>query len=239
MTAPIVAAGYSPRDSRPGPRRIPLPPRGATLDELGLRDDRVQRFERDTTLTFYGDGSYRWRDGRDGPESAPRLLTNDPHYLIGAGDVTLYVQGTVNGTVLVYSPDRIVITGDLRYAADPRARGADDYLGLVADRVVEIGAPDLTGPGDLEVQASIYARHEFAVRNYRSRPSGTLRIFGSVTAGAMTATEPRYATKVEFDPRLSKMRAPGFPLSDRYEIESWSGEWHAAPTSLADTDEDH
>jgi hypothetical protein len=218
-------------------RRIPLPPRGAALAELGLRDDRAQRFERDTLVTFYADGSYGWRDREDGPELGRRTLSNDPHYLIGAEDVTLAVRGTVNGTVLVYAPDRIVITGNLVYAADPRSPGADDYLGLVSDRTVEIAPPDLTGPGDLEVHASIYARNEFAVRNYRSRPSGTLRIFGSLTAGSVTATEPRFATKVEFDERLTTMRAPGFPLSDRYELESWSGEWHIAPASVADDDE--
>jgi hypothetical protein len=219
-------------------RRIPLPPRGAALAELGLRDDRAQRFERDTLVTFYADGSYSWRDREDGPELGRRTLSNDPHYLIGAEDVTLAVRGTVNGTVLVYAPDRIVITGDLVYAADPRSSGADDYLGLVSDRTVEIAPPDLTGPGDLEVHASIYARNEFAVRNYRSRPSGTLRIFGSLTAGSVTATEPRFATKVEFDERLTTMRAPGFPLSDRYELESWSGEWHVAPASVADDESD-
>jgi hypothetical protein len=214
-------------------RRIPLPTRGTALDELALREDRVQRFVHDAIVTFYADGSYGWRDGEGGPELGRRTLSNDPYYLIGAEDVTLYVSGTVNGTVLVYTPDRIVITDDLVYAADPRAPDADDYLGLVADRTVEIGGPEFTGPGDLEVHASIYARYEFAVRNYRSRPSGTLLIFGSVTAGSVTATEPRFATKIEFDPRLTTMRAPGFPLSDRYEIESWSGEWHDAPTSVA------
>src|SRR5262249_1086037 len=61
--------------------------------------------------------------------------------------------------------------------------------------------------------------------DFRSRPSGTLTIFGSLTAGSLTATEPRYATKVEFDPRLSNARPPSFPLTDRYELESWAGEW--------------
>jgi len=138
------------------------------------------------------------------------------------------VRGTVNGTVLVYAPAHIVIEDDLRYADDPRQPGATDYLGLVAERTVEIAAPEITGPGDLEVQASIYARRQFAVRGYRARPSGTLRIYGSVAAGSVTATEPRFATQIEFDQRLASMRAPGFPQSDRYELESWSGEWRGA-----------
>lgn len=68
------------------------------------------------------------------------------------------------------------------------------------------------------------------MRDYRSRPSGTLRIYGSVTAGSVSATEPRFATKIEFDDRLATLRAPGFPLSDRYELDSWNGEWRTLQT---------
>jgi hypothetical protein len=131
----------------------------------------------------------------------------------------------VNGKVLVYSPERIVIVGDLRYADDRRDPGATDYLGLVAERTVAIDVPEATGSGDLTIHASIYARQRFQVRSYRSRRSGTLSIYGSLAAGSVSATEPRYATKIEFDERLTTMRAPGFPLSDRYELDSWNGVW--------------
>ena len=40
----------------------------------------------------------------------------------------------------------------------------------------------------------------------------------------------RFATRVEFDDRLTTMRAPGFPLSDRYELDSASGEWRVVDT---------
>jgi hypothetical protein len=189
-------------------------------------DGDSQRFERDTAIAFYPDGTYGWRslDG-SGPEQR-RPLTDRPHYLIGTDDnVTLEVHGTVSGTALVYTPGRIVIVRDLTYAHDPRMPEAGDYLGLVAERSVEIAEPKITGTGDLEVYASIYARGKFAVRGYLSKPAGRLTIYGSLAAGSMTATEPRYATSVRFDPRLATMRAPGFPLSDRYELESTSGEW--------------
>jgi hypothetical protein len=140
--------------------------------------------------------------------------------------------------VLVYTPERIVIENDLRYARSRDAPDADDYVGLVAEKTVEIAPPDVTGLGDLHVDASIYALRQFAVREFRSRPSGTLTIFGSLTAGSLTATEPRYATKIEFDPRLANARPPSFPLTDRYELESWDGQWRVddelAPPS-ADT----
>ena len=206
-------------------RRIGLAPQ----QPPAASDDDVQHFEHDAAVTFYEDGSYGWRALRGSEPEQRRALTDRPHYLIGADNVTLQVQGTVKGTVLVYTPDRIVIVHDLRYAHDPREPGAGDYLGLVAERSVEIGGPDMTGPGDLEVYASIYARGVFAVHSYQSRRAGKLVIYGSLASGSVTATEPRYATSVQFDPRLTTMRAPGFPLSDRYELESSSGEWHSVP----------
>ena len=196
------------------------------------RGDDVQRFDHDAAITFYEDGSYGWRSGVSSQPEQRGVLTDRPHYLIGTRDnVTLEVQGTVHGTVLVYTPGRIVIVHDLRYAHDPHEPGAADYLGLVAERSVEIDEPNVTGPGDLEVYASIYARELFAVRNYLSKPAGKLFVYGSLAAGSLTATEPRYATSVHFDPRLTTMRAPGFPLSDRYELESSSGEWRSVPAT--------
>jgi hypothetical protein len=205
-------------------RRIVLPPRAAALDATLAPPERTQRIARDASLTFGADGSYEWRhlDGGDGGRG---VLDEAPFYVVAAEDASLTVRGIVNGKVLVYSPRRIVIADDIRYADDPRNPGASDYLGLVAERTVEIDEPEVTGPGDLTIQASIYARQRFRVRGYRSRPSGTLSIYGSVTAGSVSATEPRYATKIEFDDRLTTMRAPGFPLSDRYELDSWNGEW--------------
>jgi hypothetical protein len=205
-------------------RRIALAPRSPPT----AAPDDVQRFAHDVAVTFYADGSYSWRDlAGDAPEQH-RTLPERPHYLIGGEDVTLTVRGTVNGKVLVYTPGQIVIVGNLHYARDPKTPGADDYLGLVAERSVEIAEPDVTGPGDLDVYASIYARSRFVVRHFRSRPAGRLLIYGSLAAGSLTATEPRYATTIRFDPRLTTMRAPGFPLSDRYELESASGEWRRA-----------
>ena len=206
-------------------RRIVLPPRAATFDTKLVPADRVARLESDSLITFHADGSYDTQALDDETPGARRELGDEPFYLLGGEDVDLHVRGTVNGKVLVYSPARIVIVDDLRYADDPRAPGASDYLGLVAERTVEIGEPELTGSGDLEVDASIYARSRFLVREYRSRRSGTLVIYGSVAAGSVSATEPRYATRIEFDDRLTTLRAPGFPLSDRYELDSTSSEW--------------
>jgi hypothetical protein len=132
--------------------------------------------------------------------------------------------------VLVFSPRRIVITGNLVYATDPEATsGGENYLGLVSSRTVEIADPSVTGPGDLHIHGAIYARRVFRVRNYSHRGNATLHIYGSLTAGSLSATEPRYATRIRFDPRLESRRPPGFPVTDRYELESWDGAWTVEP----------
>jgi hypothetical protein len=221
-----------------GVRRIVLPSRFLPLlNDAAGGEESVQRFERDARITFYADGTYGWSYEERGAPEERRRVTDPAHYLVGLEGATLRIKGTVNGKVLVYSAERIVIEDDLRYADARGARDADDYLGLVAETDVEIAAPEVTGPGDLEVEASIYAHRRFAVRDFRSRPSGTLVIYGSVTAGSITATEPRFATKIEFDRRLTNARPPSFPLTDRYELDAWNGEWRVdEPETFVEAD---
>jgi hypothetical protein len=206
-------------------RRIGLPSRSTAFDDGSVPADRVRRIAHASLLTFHADGTFESHAVPDGTATERGTLGAEPFYIVAEEGVDLRVRGVVNGKVLVYSQEDIVIVDDLRYLDDPRAAGADDYLGLVAERSIEIAEPEVTGPGDLEVHASIYARTRFAVRNARSRRSGTLIVYGSVTAGSVSATEPRFATRIEFDDRLTTMRAPGFPLSDRYELDSAAGEW--------------
>ncbi|HVS25069.1 MAG TPA: hypothetical protein VMU03_15170, partial [Gammaproteobacteria bacterium] len=222
-----------------GVHRIMLPSRFLSfLNEAAKGDAHVQRFERDARITFYEDGTYGWSYVRDGGDEERRPVTSPAHYLLGLEGATLRIKGTVRGKVLVYSADRIVIDNDVRYAHAHDAPDLDDYLGLVAETSVEIAEPEVTGLGDLKIDGSIYARREFAVREFRSRESGTLRIFGSLAAGSLTATEPRFATKIEFDPRLTNARPPSFPLTDRYELESWDGKWRVDDDAGGDAEAD-
>ena len=206
-------------------RRIGLPKRDTAFDTNALPSGRVHRFERDAEIVFHADGSFASSPHDGAVDGESRALGEEPFYLVAADGVTLRVRGTVNGQVLVYSPESIVIVDDLTYANDPQTQDANDYLNLVAERTIEIAEPAVTGTGDLTIHASIYARQRFAVRSYLSRRSGTLAILGSITAGSVSATEPRYATTIDFDERLATLRAPGFPLSDRYELDEWNGEW--------------
>ncbi|MHC4844227.1 MAG: hypothetical protein ACYTEE_10535, partial [Planctomycetota bacterium] len=153
-------------------------------------------------------------------------LPVEASYLIAGRKVSLHVRGTVKGKVLVYSPERIIIDDDLVYESDPEdSANADDYLGLVSDKYIEIAPPEVTGPGDLVIHAAIYAKRRFSVRKYRDRNEALLDIYGSLSAGSLSATEPRFHTRIRFDRRLEELRPPGFPMTDRFEVESWDTVW--------------
>lgn len=198
--------------------------------EAEIADDQVHHFGEDTRITFFADGSYVWQAIDSESAQQVAVISGDTRYLIADRKVKLYVKGTVNGKVLVYSPERIVIEGDLVYEQNPEeVPDADDYLGLVSDKYVDIAPPDITGPGDLLINAAIYAKRRFAVRGYRFRENALLYLYGSLSVGSLSATEPRYYTKIRFDQRLEELRPPGFPITDRYEVESWDTVWNVEP----------
>ena len=151
--------------------------------------------------------------------------SDHPVYFIAARGVTLYVQGVVAGKVLVYSPQRIVVEGSLTYAHDPRdVPDSGDYLGLVCDKDIEIAPARVTGPGDVFINAALFAKRRFVVTDIDHPDPATLRIYGSLAAGSLTASEPRYATKIEYDGRFEQLRPPGFPSTNRYEVDNWNGQ---------------
>jgi hypothetical protein len=205
----------------------------SVVADQGAGNAKVRTFTGDTRITFYPDGSYGWQAlGSDSPEQR-EALSSAPSYIAGGPRSSVHVRGTVNGTVVVCSPQLIVIDGDLVYAHDPRSTpDADDYVALVSDKDIEIARPPVTGPGDLRIDAAVYARGRFVVTDEYVRGNATLFIYGSLTAGSMSASEPRYATRIEFDPRFEQVRLPGFPMTNRYEIEAWDAHWeHAGSNS--------
>jgi hypothetical protein len=210
-----------------GVRPIRLPRR---IDRLptrsGAEEDRVHFFDEDSRIRFYADGTYGWQSTSEGSVEQRAECSHGTSFLVAAESVRLHVSGTVNGKILVYSPERIVVEGNLVYAEDPHETpGSDDYLGLVSDRSVEIAGPGITGDGDLVIQAAIYAKHSFTVRRSRATSGGLLRIYGSLTTNTMSATEPRFATMIQYDPRLERARPPRFPMTNHYELESWDRVW--------------
>lgn len=209
--------------------RIALPANFPSLGRYpGSESTKVRSFAHATRVTFYSDGSYGWREiGSDAPEQ--RQAVSAPQYIMGSRGTRICIRGTVRGQVVVYSPEGIIVEGSLIYAHDPRSSpDADDYLGLISSKDVEIAPPNVTGPGDLEIHAAIYAKRRFVVTDEQAPGTATLLIHGSLTAGSLSATEPRYATRYAFDPRFEQVRPPGFPVTNRYEVEAWDAEWRDA-----------
>ncbi|MDY6945081.1 MAG: hypothetical protein SXG53_05140 [Pseudomonadota bacterium] len=196
---------------------------------------RVHELTDDTRIRFFPDGSYMWRTNGSTGAGYINSPSEHPVYFIGTTGATLYVQGTVAGNILIYSPTKIVIEDDITYAHDPRqAPDSGDFLGLVSDKYVEVAPPGVTGPGDLAVHAAIFAGRRFVVRDTDHSRSATLRIYGSLSAGSLSASEPRYATEIEYDQRFERRRPPGFPFTSRYEAAQWDGRWVESPERIAD-----
>jgi hypothetical protein len=187
---------------------------------------RMHVLAEESWITFLGDGSYSWRTASSPSVERHAKFSEASHTIIGRGKAKLHVKGAVKGMALIYSEDDIIIDGDLLYAADPEVfPNSGDFLGLVSAKDIEIAPPAVTGPGDLKIQAAILAKGRFRVPQLYTRETGTLHIYGSLAAGSITATEPRYGTRIRFDKRFEKMRPPNFPMTDQYEIAEWDEQW--------------
>ncbi|MET0988412.1 MAG: hypothetical protein ABW034_23680, partial [Steroidobacteraceae bacterium] len=201
---------------------------------------RIHEIANDARIRFFADGSYTWLDLATRQSQYRNEPTEQPVYFIAARGATLYVKGVVSGKVLIYSPDRIIVEGNLTYAHDPRADpGSRDYLGLVSDRSVQLASHGVTGPGDISIHAAIFARRSFIVTDIDHPHAGTLRIYGSLSAGTLSATEPRYATKIEYDRRFEERRPPGFPSTNQFAVEEWTGAWTASGPDAAGAAVEH
>jgi hypothetical protein len=187
-------------------------------------DRRV--FVTDTRIIFNPDGGYAWR-AANGTGALERAGPSDrPRYLICDKGVKLYVSGTVSGIFTVYTPTDIEIENDVVYAQDPRSSiMSRDFLALISGRDIKVASSQITGVGDLNVHAALFARRRFMIEAVEKTEPGTLFIFGSLTAGTILETEPRYATKMDYDKRFEYLRPASFPMTRRYEVDSWDGDW--------------
>jgi hypothetical protein len=196
-------------------------------DVVGGGDAATRRvFATDTRLIFNADGSYAWRAANgDGPLERGEP-SDKPRHLIGDKGAKLYVSGTVSGMFTVYSPTDIEIENDLVYAKDPRSSlFSRDFLALISGRDIKIANGAITGAGDLHIHGALFARRRFSIENVQQTKPGTLYILGSLTAGTIWETEPRFATKMDYDKRFEYLRPANFPMTRRYEVESWDQGW--------------
>jgi hypothetical protein len=187
-------------------------------------DRRV--FDSDTRIIFNGDGTYVWRSA-NGEGTLQRAESSEhPRYLIGDKGAKLYVSGTVSGIFTVYSPTDIEIENDLVYSKDPRDTVISrDFLALISGRDIKVASSQITGVGDLHVHAALFAHRRFMIESVANGRPGTLYILGSLTAGTILETEPRYATKMDYDKRFEYLRPASFPMTRRYEVDSWDADW--------------
>lgn len=194
----------------------------------GLPDDSslILRMNQDSNVTFLANGDYSWflLDEPDNIFLQP--ASESTRYILGGEGIKISVKGVVKGTVVIHAEDKISVTGDLIYADSPEDfPGSTDYLGLISERYVEVASPKITGRGDITIHAAILAKRRFVIKSPRTRSHALLTILGSLTAGSMSVSEPRFSTLLKFDDRFEDKRLPGFPVTDKYELESWDAKW--------------
>jgi len=172
-------------------------------------------------------------------------MSDRPRYLIGEKGVKLFVRGTVCGIFTVYSPTDIEIEGDIIYSKDPRDTVISrDFLALISGRDIRVAGTEITGTGDLHIHAALFARRVFRIESVDRGKVGRLMILGSLTAGTIMESEPRYATKLDYDKRFEYLRPASFPMTRRYEVDSWDQDWeeidnpetHSTDPSLASSE---
>ncbi|HEV7609329.1 MAG TPA: hypothetical protein VGO61_18465 [Steroidobacteraceae bacterium] len=205
--------------------RVTLPKDMPDVVNGGEELDR-HAFAEDTRIIFNPDGSYVWRlaNGEGVLERAPP--SEHPQYLIAEKGAKLFVRGTVRGVFTVYSASDIEIEDDLVYLNDPRQTLISrDFLALIAGRDIKISTAEVTGPGDLTVHAAVFARRRFYIEGLEHTKPATMFLYGSLTAGTILATEPRYAFKIDYDKRFEYLRPASFPMTRRYEVDSWDQDW--------------
>jgi hypothetical protein len=205
--------------------RVTLPRDMPDVVSGGNEADR-RMFADDTRIIFNPDGSYAWRLANgEGPLQRAEPSQN-PQYLIADKGAKLYVRGTVSGIFTVYSPTDIEIEDDIVYLKDPRDTVISrDFLALISGRDIRVARTQITGTGDLSIHAALFARRRFCIESADRGKIGRLNILGSLTAGTILETEPRYATKLDYDKRFEYLRPASFPMTRRYEVDSWDQDW--------------
>ena len=192
----------------------------------------------DTRLDFQGAAGIVWTDINNGEQG--RVLVPEAGLIIAGTDRARFeVSGDIAGRVLVYSPQRQMITGNLEYV--DASEDSADYLALISDGSIEVASATVTGPGDLRINAALFARDRFSVRRFSDRHQGVLYVYGTLVAGSVSATEPRYSTHIEHDPRFEHNRPPAFPGTGLYDVRDWEQHWiavsapDAPPADVADS----
>ena len=221
---PQAGGGHLPGRRRDTRRSHPLCRRSCNRSNgrRARQNARMHEFANDTRIRFFADGSYTWRTRRF---SRNATTSTRPPII----PCTSLRRTARRCTCKASSPARsssIRRDGSCRGQPHVRARSA---------RLTRLAR--LPGTRLRQVHRSGAARRDRAgrsrdrralslpgaaswCRTSTTRRSATLRIYGSLAAGSLSASEPRYATKIEYDERFERRRPPGFPSTNRYEVDA-------------------
>ncbi len=209
-----------------GVRRIKMPNPKLLFEQAIMSSKHTVALNSSGRLIFTQDGCYLWQPFDQVSPMQKHKLGSHSTYFLAAPKARIYLSGTVNGMVAVYAPKEILIEGNLRYKSREPLDQGGDFLGLISSRNITIANSNFVIDGDLHIDAALYANNRIRVTNLHKKRTGTLSIYGSVSSRSMTATEPRFATQIDFDPRLTNTRPPGFPVTDRYESVAENNAWN-------------
>ncbi len=196
---------------------------GATMNTKCLYDV-------DISLEFLPNGNViRIVDG-GAPDTVSVASIAPTGVIYCAGDI--HVQGTLNGSVTLYSGADIWIDNDMVYADDPRANpNSNDLLGLVsADDVIITN--NAANNSDININASIMAGDKFYAEDYSTRPnSGALNLTGSIgqnergPVGTFSWWSGEIATgfskRYHYDLRLAAASPPNYPFVRALKLVAW------------------
>ncbi len=144
------------------------------------------------------------------------------------------IEGILDGRITIYADGDIEIRDDVLYDASTPGAGpdpeCDDVLGLIAGGDVEISYT-LPNQNDCEIHGVMIAldTNVQAEKYTKYDPRGSLIIYGGVIAeeNILSGVYDNgfcvhgYVRDYRFDPRLSRMPPPFFPVIGRYIVYSW------------------
>lgn len=197
----------------------------------------VLALDSDARLEFVGSAGVIWTD-LDSDSRTQVAVPPAGLIITGPGRPRIELSGSVAGNVLVHSGRQLLITGNLTY--HNQSPESSDSLALISEGSIEIAPASVTGAGGLEIHGALYAKQRFSVRRFRDRHQGTLYIYGTLVAGSVSATEPRFHTHIEYDNRFINMRPPAFPSTGLVDLVQWDQQWAAVTDSdalLADAED--
>lgn len=212
-----------------------------------FRDTTTQNRVTNLRLNFQSNGTvqYSWQIGTGSwsPNITTNIsnLTSNGLILVQRGNI--YVQGNLNGQVTLVATHRgstsagvVYIENSIQYADNPITNpNSDDFLGIVAERRVEI--PFNSSRGDINIHAAMLAMGGgITVANYSNYPQAyKMNILGSITGLRVeptatyvyNATLGRYVPSRgysyihKYDKRFDLIAPPFFPKLKLFATASW------------------